>query len=218
MSAATRLRDLDGVFVDPLPPPRIVRGDEQTFPALKKSYVDQMEDERDRALAQVARLERQIVTLQERLERAQAHIAVMRTPTDSDASLHRAQRVIQRQHEKIARLEASLQTDPQQCPPCIRVGRLMIDRGHRRVELDGQGFRPTAGEMLLLVHLAQHPDRVVDTYTIAVDTGTGDGNVRACFWRLKPKMASIGASDYLRSKGRGGAWGGYWMTDPETAS
>lgn len=226
MSPSARIHDFDGVFVDPLPPPRVIRASAQPIPRPGRSYTDQLEDDLLRSEATVLGLEIQVRDLREQLEAAREQLESVRTQpaaTSSKSSkalflatgeLKRAQKHIQRQRNKIERLEAALR-EQWQAPRFIRIGRLNINVVLRRVELDGRSFNPTGGELSLLAYLAQHPDHIFDTASLGAGIGCNSSSTRTFMYRLRPKMEAIGAADYLRSKGRGGDLGGYWMTDPE---
>ncbi len=139
----------------------------------------------------------------------------------------RALKTIESQRQRIARLTEALRAQAKQrqhaaltrkSPQHVAIGGLALNPSRCHVELNGRFFKATQNEMSMLVHLAQRPDQVFDTASLGAAIGSRDGSVRTFMWRLRPKMESIGAEGYLHSRGRGGAWGGYWMTNADSAS
>ena len=68
--------------------------------------------------------------------------------------------------ELVARVEALLRRAPVAPRPLLRIGALEIDRGRRRVRLDGVVVTLTAKEFALLEHLALADHAVVDRYEL----------------------------------------------------
>ncbi len=213
-------RDFEGVYVDPLPPPRVIQAGRQTFVGYTKSYTDQLEEDLEQAQASVRALEAEVLKLREQLASRREGLSEALASTD----LGRALKTVESQRQRIARLTEVLKAQAKQrqhaaltqrSPIQVTAGKLTLNISRLHVGLDGRFFKATQNEMAMLLHLAQRLDRVYDTASLGAAIGARDGSVRTFMWRLRPKMESIGAEGYLHSRGRGGAWGGYWMTDPE---
>lgn len=117
----------------------------------------------------------------------------------------------------VADLEAGsrrlLSNAPETVPPALTLGRLRINYDLRMLELDGRTTHLTQRGMELVGYLMSHPDKVIQTLTLAHVLGMpGTNAVRQLIWRTRPALVVVGAEFYLRSYGRTWSGGGYWMT------
>ncbi len=117
----------------------------------------------------------------------------------------------------IAVLQAAERPDwgasPRPTQSSLEVGRLRLNEDLRLLSLDGRDTHLSKRMLELLAYLMARPNRVIPTDTLANALGMSDGDaVRALVWRLRGRLAEIGALSYLRSYGRSWSGGGYWMS------
>lgn len=124
-------------------------------------------------------------------------------------------RVLKRQRDdaltKVAELVAGAAPAPLQ--PILELGRLNLNYDLRLLSLDGQTVPLTKRGLGIVAYLMVRPDRVIQTATLALALGhTDEDAVRMLIYRVRERLAVIGAGAYLRSHGRSWSGGGYWMS------
>ncbi len=85
------------------------------------------------------------------------------------------------------------------------IGRIVLDRAHRSVSVDGSPVRTTATEYALLVLLARTPGEVVSLEALAqalTTAGSGESSVRVHMSNLRKKLGTAAAQiDTVRGEG-----------------
>jgi hypothetical protein len=204
MSMHARTRDFDGVFVDPLPLPRIVHGGAQRFPQFQmkitKTYTEHLEDlvleleqRTGRLNQQIAQLEQELAAARE--EQRQAHAAPV-----SESGPRSVLAVALR----AARCRASEAPLGEYVP--LGQGVTFDAEGWKLVGADGTTAHVTPNEGLILRALLSQRGRTM-RYAAVYDavwqgqmpTPSAQHALRVHLARLRDKLEALGQSELLET-------------------